>query len=484
MLFNSPSFAIFLPIVFILYWFVFNKSLKKQNTFLLVSSYLFYGLWDWRFLFLILASTIVDYLVGIEIDRNSNNPRKSKKYLYLSVLFNVSLLGFFKYFNFFTDSFIDLFEILGYTIKSTWTLNIILPVGISFYTFQTMSYSLDIYYKRIKPTRDFLSFAAFVSFFPQLVAGPIERASNLLTQITNKRVINYTQVSDGLKLILWGLFKKMVIADGIAPIVDDVFANYDSYPASSLILGVTLFSFQVYGDFSGYSDIAIGTAKLFGIELMSNFKFPNFSRNVAEYWQRWHVSLSTWFRHYVYIPLGGSRVGKLKSVRNIAVIFLVSGFWHGANWTFIFWGAFHALAYIPVFLMGRNTIYKNSVVGEKSFFPSFIEIGQVLLTFGIVTFSRIFFRSESLTDAFSFIAGIFANFEYTAYQHPQGYRMVDYFILLVVFVLYEYRIRKDERRPFNFSNRAVRFIAYALVIFAIMLFYDSGFDRSFIYFQF
>jgi len=484
MLFNSPSFAIFLPIVFILYWFVFNKSLKKQNTFLLVSSYLFYGLWDWRFLFLILASTIVDYLVGIEIDRNSNNPGKSKNYLYLSVLFNVSLLGFFKYFNFFTDSFIDLFEILGYTIKSTWTLNIILPVGISFYTFQTMSYSLDIYYKRIKPTTDFLSFAAFVSFFPQLVAGPIERASNLLTQITSERKINYNQISDGLKLILWGLFKKMVIADGIAPIVDDVFANYDSYPASSLILGVTLFSFQVYGDFSGYSDIAIGTAKLFGIELMSNFKFPNFSRNVAEYWQRWHVSLSTWFRHYVYIPLGGSRVGKLKSVRNIAVIFLVSGFWHGANWTFIFWGAFHALAYIPVFLMGRNTIYKNSVVGEKSFFPSFIETGQVLLTFGIVTFSRIFFRSESLTDAFSFIGRIFGNFEYVTYQHPQGYRMVDYFILLAVFVIYEYRIRKDERRPFHFKNRGVRFIAYALVIFAIMLFYDSGFDRSFIYFQF
>ncbi len=484
MLFNSPSFAIFLPIVFILYWFVFNKSLKKQNTFLLVSSYLFYGLWDWRFLFLILASTIVDYLVGIEIDRNSNNPGKSKNYLYLSVLFNVSLLGFFKYFNFFTDSFIDLFEILGYTIKSTWTLNIILPVGISFYTFQTMSYSLDIYYKRIKPTTDFLSFAAFVSFFPQLVAGPIERASNLLTQITSERKINYNQISDGLKLILWGLFKKMVIADGIAPIVDDVFANYDSYPASSLILGVTLFSFQVYGDFSGYSDIAIGTAKLFGIELMSNFKFPNFSRNVAEYWQRWHVSLSTWFRHYVYIPLGGSRVGKLKSVRNIAVIFHVSGFWHGANWTFIFWGAFHALAYIPVFLMGRNTIYKNSVVGEKSFFPSFIEIGQVLLTFGIVTFSRIFFRSESLTDAFSFIGRIFGNFEYVTYQHPQGYRMVDYFILLAVFVIYEYRIRKDERRPFHFKNRGVRFIAYALVIFAIMLFYDSGFDRSFIYFQF
>lgn len=217
---------------------------------------------------------------------------------------------------------------------------------------------------------------------------------------------------------------------------------------------------------------------------MSNFKFPNFSRNVAEYWQRWHVSLSTWFRHYVYIPLGGSRVSKLKSVRNICVIFLVSGFWHGANWTFIFWGGFHALAYIPVFLMGRNTIYKDNVVGENSFFPSFVELGQLVLTFGIVTFSRIFFRSESLTDSFHFISRIFTNFEYVAYEHPSGYRMVDYFVLLAVFVLYEYRIRRDERNPFKFKSKVVRFIAYTVVIFAILLFYDSGFDRSFIYFQF
>lgn len=483
MVFNSLEFFLFLLIVFNLYWLVLKKSVKAQNILLLISSYIFYGWWDWRFLSLIFLSTTVDYFVGIKIDSN-NKQSKRKLWLWVSVLFNVGLLGFFKYYNFFVDSWIDMFSMMGYNIKSTWTLSVILPVGISFYTFQTMSYSFDIYYKKLKPTKDFLSFAAFVSFFPQLVAGPIERASNLLSQITNKRTFSYERSVSGLKLILWGLFKKVVIADSLGPIVDDIFSNYASYPASTLILGVTLFSFQVYGDFSGYSDIAIGTAKLFGIELMSNFKFPNFSRNVAEYWQRWHVSLSTWFRHYIYIPLGGSRVSKLKSIRNIIIIFLVSGFWHGANWTFIFWGAFHALAFIPVFLMGRNTIYKNSVVGENSFFPSLIEIGQVLLTFAIVTFSRIFFRSESITDAFAFINRIGSNFSYEVYNHPLGYRMIDYYVLIGLFVLYEYLIRKDERSPFKFKSRIVRFIMYTIVILSMLLFYDDNIDRSFIYFQF
>ena len=483
MTFNSLSYFIFLPTIYLLYWLVFKKS-KYQNILILIASYFFYGLWDWRFLFLIFASTVVDYFVGIAIENNSINRQKQKKWLWVSILFNLSLLGFFKYYNFFTDSFVDMFQMFGYTIKSTWTLSIILPVGISFYTFQTMSYSLDIYYKRLKPTTDFLSFATFVAFFPQLVAGPIERASNLLSQIVKPRKFRYEQASSGLKLILWGLFKKLVIADSLAPMVDDIFLNYNTYPASTLIFGVTLFSFQVYGDFSGYSDIAIGTAKLFGIELMSNFKFPFFSRNVAEYWQRWHVSLSTWFRHYVYIPLGGSRVSKIKSVRNITIIFLISGLWHGANWTFIFWGGFHALAFIPVFLMGRNAIYKNSVIAQNSFLPNFTEIGQVLLTFSIVTFSRIFFRSNSITDAFSFIKKILINFNYEAYQHPLGYRLTDYFILISVFVLYEFRMRKDEREPFKFKNKYVRFMAYTLIIFTIILFYDDSIDRSFIYFQF
>lgn len=274
--------------------------------------------------------------------------------------FNLSMLGFFKYFNFFIDSFVDMFLILGYEMKSTWMLRVILPVGISFYTFQTMSYSFDIFYKKLKPTKDFISFTVFVAFFLQLVAGPIERASNLLSQITSKRIFSYDQAASGIQLILWGFFKKLVIADSLAPIVDDIFANYTEYPASTLILGACLFSFQVYGGFSGYSDIVIGTAKLFGIELMSSFKFPNFSRNISEYWQRWHISLSTWFRHYLYIPLGCNRVGKLLSIRNIILIFLASGFWHGANWTFLFWGGLHALFYIPVFLLGqKQNLFKN-----------------------------------------------------------------------------------------------------------------------------
>ncbi|MDB4402828.1 MBOAT family protein [Algibacter sp.] len=483
MLFNSLEFFIFLPIVFILYWFVFKKHLKTQNIILLIASYVFYGMWDWRFLSLILLSTIVDYFVGIKIDSITDKPLR-KRWLWVSVFFNISLLGFFKYYNFFVDSWVDMVSFFGYEMQSTWTLKVILPVGISFYTFQTMSYSFDIYYKKLKPTKNFLSFAAFVSFFPQLVAGPIERASNLLSQILNKRTFSYEQSVSGLKLVLWGLFKKIVIADSLGPIVDDIFSNYTTYPASTLILGVTLFSFQVYGDFSGYSDIAIGTAKLFGIELMSNFKFPHFSRNVAEYWQRWHVSLSTWFRHYIYIPLGGSRGSKLKSVRNIIIIFLVSGFWHGANWTFIFWGAFHALVFIPVFLMGRNTIYKDSVVGQNTLFPTLAEIGQVLLTFGIVTFSRIFFRSESITDAFGFIKQILFNFSYETYEHPMGYRMVDFYVLVVLFVFYEYLIRKDERSPFKFKSKVIRFVLYALIIFVMLLFYDDSVDRSFIYFQF
>ncbi|WP_367183244.1 MBOAT family protein [uncultured Aquimarina sp.] len=466
-----------------MYWLLFNKNLRLQNIFVLGASYLFYGMWDWRFLFLILASTAVDYYIGQYIYSSDSNKQR-KRWLWVSVIFNIGLLGFFKYYNFFIDSWVDLIDIFGYTPQSSWTLQIILPVGISFYTFQTMSYSLDIYYKRLTPTKDFISFATFVSFFPQLVAGPIERASNLLSQITTRRVFNYKQCTDGLKLIIWGLFKKVVIADSIAPIVDDIFANYTNYPASTLILGVTLFSFQVYGDFSGYSDIAIGTAKLFGIELMSNFKFPSFSRNVAEYWQRWHVSLSTWFRHYVYIPLGGSRVSKLKSIRNICIIFLVSGFWHGANWTFIAWGAIHALLYIPVFLMGRNRIYMNNVVAENSWFPSIREILQILLTFSLVTFSRVFFRSESITDAFGFLKQIYNNFSFEIYEHPLGYRMIDYFILLGLFILYEFSIRRDERSPFKFKSRIVRFVAYTLVILGMLLFFDDNIDRSFIYFQF
>lgn len=483
MLFNSWEYLFFLPVVFVIYWALSKKKVLYQNIFLLFASYTFYGFWDVRFLFLILASSLVDFYIGHKIYDNIQKPHKKKNWVTVSVVFNLGLLGTFKYFNFFVDSFIDLTQSIGIENSTYTTLNIILPVGISFYTFQTLSYSLDIYYQKLRPTKDLIAFTAFVSFFPQLVAGPIERASNLLSQIGNERNFNYIQVTDGLKLILWGLFKKIVIADSLAPIVDDIFLNYNNYSASTLVLGIVFFSFQVYGDFSGYSDIAIGSSKLFGIELRSNFKFPHFSRNVAEYWQRWHISLSTWFRHYMYIPMGGSRVSKLLSIRNIIIIFLVSGFWHGANWTFIIWGGLHALFYIPVFLTGRNRIYANNSIGEKSGIPTIIEVLQVLLTFALVSFSRIFFRSPTVTDAFDYLKRIMTEVSFENYLHPKGYRMIDFFILIITFTLYEYLIRKDERRPFNFKNKGARTMIYSLMILAMILFYDNT-GRSFIYFQF
>ncbi len=484
MVFNSLDFLIFLPIVFICYWFLFSKKIKIQNSFLLLASYLFYGLWDWRFLFLIFASTLVDFIIGQAI-YNSNSDKKRKTWLWFSVIFNVGLLGFFKYYNFFIDSWVDFISVFGYDLKSSWTLQIILPVGISFYTFQTMSYSLDIFYKRLKPTKDFISFATFVSFFPQLVAGPIERASNLLSQITTKRTFDSKQCIEGLKLILWGMFKKVVIADSIAPIVDDIFANYTDYPASTLILGVSLFSFQVYGDFSGYSDIAIGTSKLFGIELMSNFKFPTFSRNVAEYWQRWHVSLSTWFRHYIYIPLGGNRVGKIKSIRNIIIIFLVSGFWHGPNWTFIIWGLIHALLFLPLLLFNRNRA-NMEIIAHDRMLPSIIDILRILTTFFLVTLAWVFFRAETVGDAFVYLSGIFDKSVLTMPSFEDGYKMIYLWLIFGVFLLIEWLGRRGKHaleRIDAIKYRVVRWSIYSFLIFVIGMYMRSE-DIPFIYFQF
>ena len=353
MLFNSLEYLIFLPIIFFLYWFVFYKNFQKQNLLILFGSYLFYGWWDWRFLFLIIFSTVIDYVIGYRVYYSKTI--KSKKILvFVSLIFNLSILGWFKYFNFFVDSWINLVSIFGYQLKNYDSMSVILPVGISFYTFQTMSYTIDIYRKKLEPTKDFISFASFVSFFPQLVAGPIERASNLLPQILKKREFKYEQAVQGLRLIFWGMFKKIVIADQLAPIVDEIFSNYNDLGGGMLFLGAFYFAFQIYCDFSGYSDIAIGTSKLFGFEIMSNFKFPYFSRNIGEFWRRWHISLSTWFRDYLYIPLGGSKEGKWKSLRNILIIFIISGLWHGANWTFIFWGLFHSILFIPSFIFKTN----------------------------------------------------------------------------------------------------------------------------------
>ncbi|MCE2612460.1 MBOAT family protein [Flavobacteriaceae bacterium D16] len=483
MLFNSLAYFIFLPVVFCVYWLIGSKRLKAQNFFLLLASYTFYGWWDFRFLSLIFLSTLVDFVVGRKMAALEN--RKIKwQWLWVSILFNLSMLGFFKYYNFFVDSFIASFLSDNACTSTVWSLNIILPVGISFYTFQTLSYSLDIYKNKLKPTRDFLAFATFVSFFPQLVAGPIERAKNLLPQITSGRTFNYIQALSGTKLILWGLFKKVVIADSLALMVDDIFLNFQDYSGSTLALGLLFFSFQIYGDFSGYTDIAIGTAKLFGIELMSNFKFPYFSRNISEFWQRWHVSLSTWFRDYLYIPLGGSKSKKTIALRNIFIVFLVSGFWHGANWTFIIWGGIHACLYIPVFLLARNRSYVGSQLGDGPWLENIRDLVMVLITFILVTLSWAYFRAETLGLANEYIWSLFNNFYFEWYQHPNGYRMLDYFVLLLVFLIYEFVIRKNERNPVPFSSRWVRLGVYTLMILGLLLFYDSNTNLSFIYFQF
>ena len=400
MLFNSIDFAIFLPLVFLIYWLIGTKNVNKQNLFLIFSSYLFYAWWDWRFLILILFSTIVDFSIGKKIDQTSLKTKK-KQLLFISLFVNLGLLGVFKYFNFFVENFTQMFSFFGQSFEAS-SLNIILPVGISFYTFQTLSYTIDIYKGKIKPTNDLISFGVFVSFFPQLVAGPIERASNLLPQFLNKRNFNYESAKDGLRQILWGLFKKVVIADNCATYVNMIFDNPTNYNGSTLFLGGVLFAFQIYGDFSGYSDIAIGTSKLFGIKLSQNFAFPYFSRDIAEFWRRWHISLSTWFRDYLYIPLGGSKGNKIKVIRNVFIVFLISGFWHGANWTFIFWGGLNALYFLPLFLLNKNRKNVGDIVIGQGL-SAIKDWSQILLTFFITVIAWIFFRSETIVFAFKYI---------------------------------------------------------------------------------
>ena len=483
MLFNSIDFAIFLPLVFLIYWFIGSNKVNRQNIILLIASYFFYSWWDWRFLSLILVSTTVDYFVGIKLS-NEDSIFKRKFFLFISIFFNIGLLGFFKYYNFFIYNLIQSFEFLGLTI-SPRSLNIILPVGISFYTFQTLSYTIDIYNKKINPTKDFVSFASFVSFFPQLVAGPIERATNLLGQFYSARKFNYTRSVDGLRQILWGLFKKIVIADNCAVLVDEIFNNSDSLSGSTLVLGAVFFSFQIYGDFSGYSDIAIGTARLFGINLMKNFAFPYFSRDIAEFWRKWHISLTTWFRDYLYIPLGGSKMGLARTILNVFIIFIISGFWHGANWTFIIWGIFNAFLFLPLLIAKKNRTNLD-VLSKGKVLPSFKDLFGITTTFILVTFGWIFFRSENIDHALSYISTIFSKSiaDFPSLNIP-GYYTIQIILLIIFFLLIEWF-----GREYNFAleklglkwKPIVRLIFYFGIVFIISLY--IGKEQQFIYFQF
>lgn len=484
MLFNSLDFAIFLPIVFILYWFVTIKNLKIQNLLILCSSYIFYGWWDWRFLTLILFSTFLDYSIGRRLGVEKDNKRR-KYLLYLSVAFNLGFLGFFKYYNFFLENFIEAFSVFGHNISAN-SLNIILPVGISFYTFQTMSYTIDVYRRKLKPTNDFIAFGAFVAFFPQLVAGPIERATNLLPQFYKKRVFSFEQGADGLRQILWGLFKKVVIADNCAEYANLIFNNYEDYNGATLIIGALFFTFQIYGDFSGYSDIAIGTSKLFGFNLMQNFATPYFSRDIAEFWRRWHISLSTWFRDYLYIPLGGSRGSNWHKVRNVFIIFIVSGFWHGANWTFICWGMLNALYFLPLLLLNKNRENASSIVASGRVFPTIKELFQILLTFSLTVFAWIFFRADNLNHAYGFISGIFTKgiFAIPSFSGIKSAFWV--FVLISIFMIIEYLTRHNSY-PFyrlKHTNKISYNVIVMCILFLSIYFLYNDAPVEFMYFQF
>lgn len=470
MLFNSVDFAFFLPLVFLGYWFIF-KNLKSQNIFLLVASYFFYSCWDWRFLFLLLFSTGLDYFTGYKIYMAQGH--RKKMWLTISITCNLGFLFFFKYYNFFAESFRDVFTIFGHR-PSLSTLNIILPVGISFYTFHGLSYIIDIYKERIKPINNFTDYALFVSYFPLLVAGPIERATHLLPQLQKKRIFSYALASDGMRQLLWGLFKKIVIADNCAMYADGVFTNPGDYSGSSALLATLFFSIQIYADFSGYTDMASGASKLFGIHLLRNFNYPYFSANIAEFWRRWHISLSSWFRDYVYIPLGGSRGSIFKQLRNVFIIFLLSGFWHGANSTFLLWGFVHACLFIPLLLMKTN----RESAGEV---PQIKNIGYMALTFFQVSLAWIFFRAANLADA----ATIFKNiFSATLFTTP-AFLPKRFIILIAVFMITEWLGRRNEHPLATLNARlpvAIRISVYYILIALILVY--MGNEAQFIYFQF
>jgi alginate O-acetyltransferase complex protein AlgI len=477
MFFNSLTFAVFLPIVFVLYWFIFSKTKSTQNAFLVVVSYYFYSCWDWRFLFLLLFSTLLCYFTGIKIEK-STGERVRKFWFWLSIVFNIGFLAIFKYYNFFAFSFSEALNTIGIQ-SSPLLLDVILPVGISFYTFHGLSYVIDIYYNRINSEKDVIDYALFVSYFPLLVAGPIERATHLLPQVKLKRSFDFEKAKEGVYQIIWGLVKKVVIADTCATYANAIFDNYTSMNSLSLILGAVYFAFQIYGDFSGYSDMALGMSKLFGLDLLRNFNYPYFSRDIAEFWRRWHISLSSWFRDYLYIPLGGSRGSKLKQVRNVFIIFVVSGFWHGANWTFLAWGFINAMYFLPSLLLGTNRA--NMETAELNWdFNSIKVFFSILATFTLSCLAWIFFRANSIEIAFNYIETIFTNGTFVS-QFLQNQRYSNELLLLVLaFVVVEWNSRY-KIEPISGKYSGLKMGLCLLAIIALGTYADY---KEFIYFQF
>lgn len=480
MLFNSFEFMLFLPIVFLLYWFVF-RTRRWQNLFLVTASYVFYGWWDWRFLFLIALTSFCSFGSGFLIERFEDNRTKQKIVSGSNIVLNLLILSIFKYYNFFMENFEAVFHSVGYQMD--WiTLDIILPVGISFYTFQALSYTIDVYQKKIPATRDIVEFFAYISFFPQLVAGPIERATNLLPQFQRSRQFNYAMAVDGCRQMLWGFLKKLVVADNCAMIVNTYWDQYQNLPGLTLLVLGILFTFQIYCDFSGYSDIAIGCARLFGFNLMRNFNYPYFSRSIPEFWRRWHISLTTWFRDYIYFPLGGSRCEKRKIIRNVYIVWGISGLWHGANWTFVCWGLFHATLLTIYNLLGINTKYKE-VVSFGRIFPTINETLQMTLTFFLAVIGWIIFRAESMTQASDFLFSIFKNRLY------DGTLMlgINEMLIGVLLLMVEW-IQRNKQHALQFSDRKTfnnRYVRWSIYYFLLVLIKQyAGTNQSFIYFQF
>jgi len=481
MLFNSFQFAIFLPTVFLLYWLVF-RGRRWQNLLIVIASYVFYGWWIWRMLFLIALTSFCSYVAGLLIEHYEGQRRRQQLVSAANIVVNLFILGVFKYYNFFVENLDALLGSMGWHLD--WvTMNFILPVGISFYTFQALSYSIDVYQKKLPATHDIIEFFAYISFFPQLVAGPIERATNLLPQFHRSRTFDYAKAVDGLRQMLWGFFKKLIIADNCATVVNEYWGQYSELSGWSLFLLGVFFAIQIYSDFSGYSDIAIGCARLFGFNLMRNFNSPYFSRSIPEFWRRWHISLTTWFRDYVYFPLGGSRCDKWKIIRNVYIVWAISGLWHGANWTFVCWGLFHATLLAIYNLLGINTKYKN-IVAYGKWLPNIKEVLQMSLTFFLAVIGWIIFRADNMTQAVDYLAKMFTD-PLNGRMLPEEYH--GYMIWGLALLLIEF-VQRDKEHALQFPNiglykcRFVRWGIYYAILLVIAKF--AGEPQSFIYFQF